>query len=46
MLCDLEELSYPHAAALLDCPPGTVASRLHRARNMLKWRLKEMGCVR
>jgi RNA polymerase sigma-70 factor (ECF subfamily) len=46
VLCDLEELSYPHAAALLDCPPGTVASRLHRARNMLKWRLKEMGCVR
>lgn len=45
-LCDLEEMSYPEAAAVLQCPPGTVASRLHRARTMLKLRLKEMGCVR
>lgn len=45
-LCDLEEMSYPDAAVILQCPAGTVASRLHRARVMLKLRLKEMGCVR
>ncbi len=46
VLCDLEELSYPDAGALLGCPPGTVASRLHRAHTMLRVRLKELGCVR
>ncbi len=35
-LCDLEEMNYADAAALLECSPGTVASRLHRARAMLK----------
>jgi RNA polymerase sigma-70 factor (ECF subfamily) len=43
ILCELEEMSYPEAAAVLRCPPGTVASRLHRARSMLKSRLKAMG---
>jgi RNA polymerase sigma-70 factor (ECF subfamily) len=38
-LCDLEEMSYADAAALLECSPGTVASRLHRARAMLKTKL-------
>ena len=38
-LCELEEMSYADAAAALDCSPGTVASRLHRARAMLKSRL-------
>jgi RNA polymerase sigma-70 factor (ECF subfamily) len=46
VLCDMEEMSYPEAAGVLQCPPGTVASRLHRARSMLKARLLEMGCVR
>jgi RNA polymerase sigma-70 factor (ECF subfamily) len=46
VLCDLEEMSYPDAAAILKCPEGTVASRLHRARAMLKVRLKKMRCVR
>lgn len=46
VLCDLEEMSYVEAAAVLQIPAGTVASRLHRARSMLKHRLKEMGCVR
>ena len=31
ILCDLEEMSYPEVATVLDCPEGTVASRLHRA---------------
>jgi len=38
-LCDLEEMSYADAGALLECSPGTVASRLHRARAMLKTKL-------
>ena len=46
VLCDLEEMSYDHAAALLNCSPGTVASRLHRARATLKARLKGQGCLR
>jgi len=46
VLCDLEEMSHAHAAAILNCPPGTIASRLHRARAMLKLRLQKMGCVR
>jgi RNA polymerase sigma-70 factor (ECF subfamily) len=39
VLCDLEELSYQQAADLLDCSPGTVASRLHRGRAILKRKL-------
>jgi RNA polymerase sigma-70 factor, ECF subfamily len=39
VLCDLEELSYQEAAGLLDCSPGTVASRLNRARALLKRKL-------
>jgi len=35
-LCDLEQMSYTDAAELLQCSPGTVASRLHRARALLK----------
>jgi RNA polymerase sigma-70 factor (ECF subfamily) len=46
VLCDLAEMSYPDAAAVLQCPPGTVASRLHRARVMLKARLECQGCVK
>ncbi len=45
ILCDLEEMSYPEAGAILGCPEGTVASRLHRARTMLKSRLRNMRCV-
>src|SRR5262249_49268754 len=33
--CDLEELSYAAVADMLDCPIGTVRSRLHRGRAML-----------
>jgi RNA polymerase sigma-70 factor (ECF subfamily) len=35
VLCDLEEKTYEEAAALLECPLGTVRSRLHRARALL-----------
>jgi RNA polymerase sigma-70 factor (ECF subfamily) len=39
VLCDLEEMSYPQAAQMLGCSEGTVASRLHRARAMLRVRM-------
>src|SRR5215467_10720113 len=40
VLCELEEMSYTEAAALLGCAVGTVRSRLHRARALLKQRLR------
>ena len=45
-LCDLEEMSYADAAALLECSPGTVASRLHRAHAMLKMKLSSQKCLK
>jgi RNA polymerase sigma-70 factor (ECF subfamily) len=44
-LCDLEGKSYGEAAALLECPVGTVRSRLNRARSILldKLRPARMG---
>jgi RNA polymerase sigma-70 factor (ECF subfamily) len=41
VLCDLEELNYAETAALLGCAVGTVRSRLHRARALLRDRLRE-----
>jgi RNA polymerase sigma-70 factor (ECF subfamily) len=41
VLCELLELSYAEAAAALDCPIGTVRSRLHRGRALLASRLVE-----
>jgi RNA polymerase sigma-70 factor (ECF subfamily) len=46
VLCDLEEKSYSDSAAILECSPGTVASRLHRARAMLKTKLSCQRCPR
>ncbi|MGH9592842.1 MAG: sigma factor-like helix-turn-helix DNA-binding protein, partial [Bryobacteraceae bacterium] len=39
VLCDLEEMEYGDAARRMDCPVGTVRSRLHRARSLLAAKL-------
>ena len=39
VLCDLQDLSYQDAAVALDCPVGTVRSRLNRGRAMLAQKL-------
>lgn len=41
ILADLEGFTYEEMAKILDIPIGTVRSRLHRARNLLKDQLKE-----
>lgn len=46
VLCELEEMSYEEAAVALDCPLGTVRSRLHRARALLLEKLRESVMVR
>jgi RNA polymerase sigma-70 factor (ECF subfamily) len=40
VLCELEEMSYEEAAHTLDCPIGTVRSRLHRGRALLLAKLE------
>ncbi|HET9269654.1 MAG TPA: sigma-70 family RNA polymerase sigma factor, partial [Vicinamibacterales bacterium] len=34
-LCDLQEMDYATVAQVIQCPIGTVRSRLHRARALL-----------
>ncbi|MFI5288985.1 MAG: sigma-70 family RNA polymerase sigma factor [Polyangia bacterium] len=41
VLCDLEEFSYKEIADIMDCPVGTVMSRLHRGRRLLQKTLRE-----
>ena len=41
ILSDLEGFKYEEMAKILDIPIGTVRSRLHRARNLLKEKLSE-----
>ena len=39
VLCDLQQLDYERAAEVIDCPIGTLRSRLHRGRQMLAEKL-------
>jgi len=41
VLSDVEELSYKEISEIMGCPIGTVMSRLHRGRRLLKRRLYE-----
>lgn len=40
-LCDLQEMDYATVAGVIQCPIGTVRSRLHRARALL---LRKLSC--
>jgi hypothetical protein len=41
MLADIEQLSYREIAQSMNCPIGTVMSRLHRGRRWLRAQLLE-----
>lgn len=41
LLCDIEGFSYEEIAKIINIPIGTVRSRLHRARNLMKEKLRE-----
>ena len=43
ILADIEEMSYEEVARVLRCPVGTVRSRLHRGRHLLRERLGGLG---
>lgn len=43
LLVDVQELSYKEAAEAMGCPVGTVMSRLHRGRRLLKGRLVDQA---
>jgi len=45
VLCELEEMSYDQAARALDCPVGTIRSRLHRGRALLLAKLEMLRDV-
>ena len=40
VLCELHEMNYTEAAAVLGCATGTIRSRLHRARSLLIEKLR------
>jgi RNA polymerase sigma-70 factor (ECF subfamily) len=45
LLADLEDFSMGEIAAIMDCPLGTVKSRLFRARRILKQLLRDYGTI-
>jgi len=45
ILCDVEGFTYEEMAKILNIPIGTVRSRLHRARNILKEKIREYAAT-
>ncbi len=43
LLCDVEDFTYEEIANMLDVPIGTVRSRLHRGRNLLKEKIRDVA---
>ena len=43
VLCDIEGLSYKEIAEIMECPVGTVMSRLFRGRRLLQGALREFA---
>ena len=43
VLCDLQEMNYAEAAEIIDCPIGTVRSRMARARQLL---VRKLGILK
>lgn len=43
VLCDVEGFSYKEIADIMDCPVGTVMSRLHRGRRLLRQSLRDFA---
>ena len=46
LLADMHDLSYKEIADVLECPVGTVMSRLHRARKILQAKLLDYAVKR
>jgi RNA polymerase sigma-70 factor (ECF subfamily) len=46
LLCDVEDFTYEEIANMLDVPIGTIRSRLHRGRNLLKAELTDYAAKR
>jgi RNA polymerase sigma-70 factor (ECF subfamily) len=43
VLCDIEGFSYKEIAEIMECPVGTVMSRLHRGRRLLQKALHDFA---